>query len=465
MVAYNPFELAGNSFDLEEASIDHTAEFDKLVKELKRAYCDAYMTSLNYVVAGDEYVEFPRNTHGFATEPRTITRPTDDGEGGGTCTSAQTVGKTSFVATFNDLRSQIDATVSNFRYFATGEEMKQACDHSNLWASSLHPYKQENDSSIPYWLELIGHDLDKGTSLTLDRVAAEMVGRIQPALSYLQDATYALTSLYVTTRHALLITRSDVRKALRTAISACDTYTTSRGAVSVLKISSTILRITNKAQNLMKGDLTTIADSIDRIADWLTVDEEEEEDWFNYSLIMSPADIINTLKKSLDKINTNLTSAETGIKDGFKEIAKKLSVCNDEGTIRIDKYIGSSDKYSSNIEISWTDLKNTYDHNLPRVAELLREVKNEAHNTRYPSAFSHSSAIGLGTSGAWPTLVNTLNSIQDCIERLAESCEGIAAGLRDYEADTKATETESYENLSKIRRTLDRYITVKPRFS
>ena len=267
MVAYNPFELAGNSFDLEEASIDHTAEFDKLVKELKRAYCDAYMTSLNYVVAGDEYVEFPRNTHGFATEPRTITRPTDDGEGGGTCTSAQTVGKTSFVATFNDLRSQIDATVSNFRYFATGEEMKQACDHSNLWASSLHPYKQENDSSIPYWLELIGHDLDKGTSLTLDRVAAEMVGRIQPALSYLQDATYALTSLYVTTRHALLITRSDVRKALRTAISACDTYTTSRGAVSVLKISSTILRITNKAQNLMKGDLTTIADSIDRIAD------------------------------------------------------------------------------------------------------------------------------------------------------------------------------------------------------
>lgn len=215
----------------------------------------------------------------------------------------------------------------------------------------------------------------------------------------------------------------------------------------------------------MKGDLTTIADSIDRIADWLTVDEEEEEDWFNYSLIMSPADIINTLKKSLDKINTNLTSAETGIKDGFKEIAKKLSVCNDEGTIRIDKYIGSSDKYSSNIEISWTDLKNTYDHNLPRVAELLREVKNEAHNTRYPSAFSHSSAIGLGTSGAWPTLVNTLNSIQDCIERLAESCEGIAAGLRDYEADTKATETESYENLSKIRRTLDRYITVKPRFS
>ena len=465
MVAYNPFELAGNSFDLEEASIDHTAEFDKLVKELKRAYCDAYMTSINYVVAGEEYVEYPRHTHGFPTEPRTITRPTDDGEGGGTCTSAQTVGKTSFVATFNDLRSQIDATVSNFRYFATGEEMKQACDHSNLWASSLHPYKQENDSSIPYWLELIGHDLDKGTSLTLDRVAAEMVGRIQPALSYLQDATYALTSLYVTTRHALLITRSDVRKALRTAISACDTYTTSRGAVSVLKISSTILRITNKAQNLMKGDLTTIADSIDRIADWLTVDEEEEEDWFNYSLIMSPADIINTLKKSLDKINTNLTSAETGIKDGFKEIAKKLSVCNDEGTIRIDKYIGSSDKYSSNIEISWTDLKNTYDHNLPRVAELLREVKNEAHNTRYPSAFSHSSAIGLGTSGAWPTLVNTLNSIQDCIERLAESCEGIAAGLRDYEADTKATETESYENLSKIRRTLDRYITVKPRFS
>ena len=62
MVAYNPFELAGNSFDLEEASIDHTAEFDKLVKELKRAYCDAYMTSINYVVAGEEYVEYPRHT-------------------------------------------------------------------------------------------------------------------------------------------------------------------------------------------------------------------------------------------------------------------------------------------------------------------------------------------------------------------------------------------------------------------
>lgn len=280
MVAYNPFELAGNGFDLEEAGIDHTAEFDKLVKELKRAYCDAYMTSLNYVVVGDEYVEFPSRPRGSSFEPKTFTRPAEDGEGGGTCTSAQTVGKTSFVATFNDLRSQIDATVSNFRYFATGEEMKQACDHSNLWASSLHPYKQENDSSIPYWLELIGHDLDKGTSLTLDRVAAEMVGRIQPALSYLQDATYALTSLYVTTRHTLLITRSDVRKALSSAISACNSYTNSRGIVPILKISSTILKITGKAQNLMKGDLNTIADSIDRIADWLTVDEDEE--WLNF---------------------------------------------------------------------------------------------------------------------------------------------------------------------------------------
>lgn len=464
MVAYNPFELGGNSFDLEEASIDHTAEFDKLVKELKRAYCDAYMTSINYVVAGEEYVEYPRHTHGFPTEPRTITRPTDDGEGGGTCTSAQTVGKTSFTKTFNDLRSQIAAIVGSYRYFATGKEMEQACDHSNLWARSLHPYKQENDTAIPYWLELIGHDLDKQESLTLDRVAAEMVGKIQPALSYLQDATYALTSLYVTTRHALLITRSDVRKALRSAISACDTYTNSRGTISFLHASSTILRITNKVENLMKGDLTTTADSIDRIADWLTVDEEE--DWFNYSLILSPTDIINSLKKSLDKINTHLTSAETGIGSGFTKIADKLSECNDKGTIRIDNQSASSDKYSSNnIEINWTNLKNTYDHNLPHVAELLREVKNEAYYTRYPSAFSHSSAIGLGTSGAWPKLVITLNSIQDCIERLAESCEGIAAGLRDFEADTKATETESYEDLSKIRRTLDRYITVKPRFS
>jgi hypothetical protein len=47
MSAYNPFLPYDDSRDADESTTDHTVEFDKLVQKLKRAYCDAYMTSLN----------------------------------------------------------------------------------------------------------------------------------------------------------------------------------------------------------------------------------------------------------------------------------------------------------------------------------------------------------------------------------------------------------------------------------
>ena len=85
-----------------------------------------------------------------------------------------------------------------------------------------------------------------------------------------------------------------------------------------MEIASTALNIGAKIEKIMQGDLGEIANSIDMVSGWLTVDEEI--DWLSYYAIITPSAIISKLGKGLKKINKNLTNAERDINDGFKTI-------------------------------------------------------------------------------------------------------------------------------------------------
>ena len=187
--------------------------------------------------------------------------------------------------------------------------MHDTCSKCDSWARALSPREEDNFETVAGWIEATKSTLKDQHSSTLDRVSIDMVGKIQPALSILQEATFALTSLISTNRHAILTARREIRDAITVATEACNDYTKYR-IVAAMKIASTTLNIVEKIGNIMKGDLGEISNSIDMVSGWLTVDEEI--DWLSYYAIITPSAIISKLGKGLKKINENLTAAGGG---------------------------------------------------------------------------------------------------------------------------------------------------------
>lgn len=460
MSAYNPFLPYDDSRDADESTTDHTVEFDELVQKLKRAYCDAYMTSLRFAVSGDRYINlvFDYGPHNMKISD--VSRPSATGEGGGIKLEPECKGH-DYIETFNGLRAEVEQAVRNYRHLPMGSPMLEACSHCDSWARSLSPHVEDSAETLAGWIDLTKRILENLHSITLRHVSVDMVGKISPALSILQQAAFATTSLISTNRHAILTARYDIRQAMRVAIEACSSYTKYR-IVAAMEIASTAFKISASVSDIMKGDLQGIGNSIDMVSGWLTVDEEI--DWLSYYAILTPSAIISKLGEGLKTINSQLKQAETTIDKGFKDISSQLSLCEEQGQLRIDEQDHQIVKYTDQVELDWSELQRVHAEFLPQIALRLREVKSEAYSTPYPSAFSRSVTIGLGTSGAWPGLCDTLNLIQDCIERVAESCDGIAQGLHDFEQDMKATETDSTASIYKIRTTLGKYNMTSPKF-
>lgn len=460
MSAYNPFLPYDDSRDAKESTTEHTVEFDKLVQKLKRAYCDAYMASLRFAVSGDSYYNLFLNYGAHEMKISDVSRPSATGEGGGVKLEPECKGH-DYIEIFNGLRAEVDQTIQRYRSLPSGSSMHDTCSNCDSWARALSPHEEDNFETVAGWIEATKSALKDQHSSTLDRVSISMVGKIQPALSILQQATFALTSLISTNRHAILTARREIRDAITVATKACNDYTKYR-IVAAMEIASTAFKIKDDVSGIMKGDLQGIGNSIDMVLGWLTVDEEI--DWLSYYAIITPSAIISKLGKGLEKINKNLTNAETDINEGFKTISKELSRCEEQGQLRIDQQDHRVISYSNPINFDWLQLKRVYSDHLPQTALTLRDVKTKADSIRYSTAFARSSSIGFGALGAWSELRDTIDLIQDCIERVAESCDGIACGLRDFEQDMKATETDSTNSLYKIRTSLEKYTITSPKF-
>lgn len=460
MSAYNPFLPYDDSRDAKESTTHHTVEFDTLVQKLKRAYCDAYMTALRFAVSGDSYFNLDCSYGPHEMKISDVSRPSATGEGGGIKLEPECKGR-DYIETFNGLRAEVDQTIQRYRSLPSGSSMHDTCSKCDSWARALSPHEEDNFETVAGWIEATKSTLKDQHSSTLDRVSISMVGKIQPALSILQEATFALTSLISTNRHAILTARREIRDAITVATKACNDYTKYR-IVAAMKIASTAFKINANVSGIMKGDLQSIGNSIDMVHGWLTVDEEI--DWLSYYAIITPSAIISRLGKGLKKINDNLTNAERAINEGFKTISLELSHCEEQGQLRIDQQDHRIIPYSNPINFDWLQLKRVYSDHLPQTALTLRDVKTKAYSIHCSTAFARSSSIGFGALGAWSELRDTIYLIQDCIERVAESCDGIACGLRDFEQDMKATEADSTNSLYKIRTSLKKYTTTSPKF-
>ena len=451
MSDFNPFTLNLNTIDDGEKKINHTEEFDRLLKRLNRVICDVHMASHGYDTSPDKYIHV--NNLGIV-DPVAFTLPADDGTGGGVAIALKPGARIDgyhFDESFNNLRERL-------KNILTG--MSAAIASMGNWTLKLSPNTEINPDSLPRWINTTNEDLGRHTSSTLKFVANELVGKLPSALGQLQQAAYATLYLLNTNVHAVNTLSHDTREAMQAAIKACENFTKTR-ILSTLKFIGTAIKIAKDAEIIWKGDGEKSAGVAQEVAQWLAVHDINTT---IKSPIYNDETILSGLESAIEKLDTAFLEAETSIRDGYIDIAYALGERYKRNMLTIDHENTSVDPYSGTISINWDTYSTIYTIDLPSTAKRFRSVQLERYNVRYGTNFSRSPKLGLGEIGPANSFYDTIECIGHTLERLAESCDGIASGLKDFENTMKENDTESADNFRKITAKIDNYVEKCPKF-
>lgn len=465
MSDFNPFTLYLNAIDDSEKKISHTEEFDRLLKRLNRVICDVHMASHGYEASPDKYIRV--NNLG-AVDPVAFTLPADDGTGGGVAIALKPGARINgyhYDESFNHLRERLRNILISHRSLPTFGDgdltgMSAAIASMGNWTLKLSPNTEINPDSLPRWINTTNEDLGKHESSTLKFVANELVGKLPSALGQLQQAAYATLYLLNTNVHAVNILSHDTREAMQAAIKACENFSKIR-ILSTLKFIGTAIRITKDVETIWKGDAEKSASVAQEVAQWLAVDDTNIT---IKSPIYNDDTILSELESAIEKLDTAFLEAETSIRDNYIDIAYALGERYKRNMLTIDHENTSVDPYSDTISINWDTYSTIYKTDLPSTAKRFRSVQLERYNVRYGTNFSRSPKLGLGELGPANSFYDTTECIGHTLERLAESCDGIASGLKDFENTMKENDTESADDFRKITAKIDNYVEKRPKF-
>ncbi len=448
--------------DAAESCADHASLMHSLEEKLIIAICDAHMRKHDYRIEGDHYLYSPTYP---PMVPKHISRPSENGKGGGVFSSPFHPGsekESTFAQDFNYFRARISGILATFDSLPTGTEMSTGRTAILGWSKDLHPDKNQNTIGLPADIETAGQDLTKSTSETIDYVNNHMLGKVLPATTILHEATLGALSLMDKNIQAINRMRHDTRAAIQAAIDSANTMA-SNAFHAEFKTLLKALSFGADVGSLLKGDVSAGVSAAEGIEGWVTTNEENQTISGEH---FTPDGILDALESTLASINDNLRKAENSIVSCFNSIEAQLQIFYSNGTTTVDQSELPKNTITapSTVTIDWTALSRAYDSDLPKVAQSLRTAKSNGYHIRYTTALSRFPSIGRGFGGSDNGFYCVLHTIQDSLERLAESCEGIAQGLKDFENDFKATETESQDSLNNIARTIQRYSFTTPKF-
>ena len=450
-----------SDIDAAESCADHASLMHSLEAKLIIAICDAHMGKHQYRLVGDKYEFSPPRA---PLIPEYVSRPSEDGQGGGIGSRALSSGgkETNYAQDFNNYRARISGILATFDSLPTGTEMSAGRTALLGWSKDLHPDKHQNTIGLPADIETAGQDLKKSTSETIDYVNDHMLGKVLPATTILYEATLGALSLMDKNIQAINRMRHDTRAAIQAAIDSANTMASNSFHAEFKTLLKGLSFLANVGK-LLKGDVDAGVSTAEDVDGWVTTNEE------NHTISgehFTPDSILDALESTLASINDNLRKAENSIVTCFNSIEEQLQTFYSTGTTTVDqsKLPENTITATSTVAIDWTALSRAYNSDLPKVAQSLRTAKSNGYHIGYTKALSRFPSIGRGIGGSDNGFYCALHTIQDSLERLAESCEGIAQGLQDFANDFKATEAESQDSLNNIAQTIQRYSFTTPKF-
>lgn len=446
--------------DAAESCADHASLMHSLEEKLIIAICDAHMAKHDYRIEGDHYLYSPINP---PMVPKYVSRPSNDGKGGGVFTKfGDPQEKELFVQDFNKYRSRISGILSKYYSLPTGEEMRNGRTTLEDWAKKLDPDETKNTAGLPKEIRDVERELETQESDTINYVKNHMIGKILPAVATLHEATLGSLSLMDKNIQSIKIMRHDTRAAIQAAIDTANAMA-QNPFYAEFKVVLKALSFFENIGKILKGSADAAVSTVEDIESWV---ETVENNTIVSRMHFSPDDILNALESTLTSANNNLKDAENSIVALFNSMQLSLQQLYSTGTITIDQSNPPKDhiKSTSQVTLDWTKISRVYNSDLNDITTTLTTTRLDAYKIRYTTALSRLPSIGRGQGGSDTGFFCVLNTIQDSLKRLAESCEGIAQGLKDFETDIKSTETESQESLDNIAHTIQRYSVTKPEF-
>lgn len=476
MASYDPFTIDGDPIDQAEQGVrlgpnqyqdKHSEQFADLVHQFKRAICDAHMRSRRFSVTETSYILNPTPIQGYPAMPVTlkpieVSRPAADGSGGGILLSGQAPQQPNhYAAVFSQLCARIDLALEGHYSLPTYADVSAVRSTTIDWAKKLIADSNQNPDSLPLWIETAKNRLSESNSQTLKYVANDMLGGLKPAISILAEASYACVSLINLNAHAINVLRSETRSAISSAIEACNNITAQQTKCA-LDFTITLLKVADKAKDIMKGDLGVTADVLGQIRTWLTVDSVENP--LN-AFVYTDENIIVEFENAIAKIDENFRSAEESIQNAYIAISDTLSERYGSGDLTIDDQAGYASSRTQVLSLDHEMLEQVYNGDLMEIISHLNNIKEDTYRSNYTAAFARWHSLGVSPTGPSNSFYNVVEEIRLTLQRLSESCDGIAAGLQGFDSEMKSTEIDSADSIRKIAEAMQGATKTIPKFA
>lgn len=474
MANYDPFTIDGDPIDQAEQGTrlaanqyqdKHGEQFSELVRQFKRAICDAHMRSRRFSVTETSYVL--NSTQGYPAMPVTskpleVSRPREDGFGGGIVLSGHAPQNPNhYASVFSERCARIDLALDGHYSLPTYADVSALRTTTIDWAKQLIADSNQNPDSLPLWIETAMNRLTGSKSQTLTKVANNMLGGLKPAIGILAEASYACVSLINLNAHAINVLRSETRSAISSAIEACNNITVQQ-AKCALDFAITLLKVGDKAEAIMKGDLGATADVLGQISAWLTVENVEDP---LKAFVYTDEDIIAQFEKAIAKIDENFWKAEEAIQRAYIAISDTLKERYDSGDLRIDDQEENTSGYTQILSVDHGMLEQVYKGDMTEIVSRLNNIKEDTYKSNYTAAFARWHSLGVSPTGPSNSFYNVVEEIRLSLQRLSESCEGIAAGLQGFDSEMKSTEIDSADSIQKITDAMQNATKTTPDFA
>lgn len=476
MANYDPFTIDGDPIDQAEQGTrlaanqyqdKHGEQFSELVSQFKRAICDAHMRTRHFSVTETSYILNPTPIQGYPAipvvlNPLEVSRPRGDGFGGGIVLSGHAPQNPNhYASAFSTLCARIGLALDGHYSLPTYADVSALRTTTIDWAKQLIADSNKNPDSLPLWIETAMNRLSGSKSETLTKVANDMLGGLKPAIGILAEASYACVSLINLNAHAINVLRSETRSAISSAIEACNNITVQQSKCA-LDFAITLLKVEDKAQAIMKGDLGAMADVLGQISAWLTVENVEDP---LKAFVYTDEDIIAQFEKAIARIDENFWKAEEAIQRAYIAISDTLKERYDSGDLTIDDQEENTSGYTQILSVDHGMLEQAYKGDMTEIVSHLNSIKEDTYKSNYTAAFHRWHSLGVSPTGPSDSFYNVVEEIRLSLQRLSESCEGIAAGLQGFDSEMKSTEIDSADSIRKITDAMQDAAKTTPEFA
>lgn len=183
------------------------------------------------------------------------------------------------------------------------------------------------------------------------------------------------------------------------------------------------------------------------------------------AFVYTDEDIIDQFEKAIAKIDENFRLAEEGIQKAYIAISDTLKERYDSGDLTIDDQRKNESGYTQILSVDHGMLEQVYKGDMSEIVSHLNNIKEDTYKSSYTAAFARWHSLGVSPTGPSNSFYNVVEEIRLSLQRLSESCEGIAAGLQGFDSEMKSTEIDSADSIRKIAEAMHGATKTIPKFA